>query len=212
MSGQTSSWPTEMFSSYTPEESLDTPPSGVERRKTREIEHGTDGLDRAILEEDQKVVEGTPDRGVVMKLEASTIEEYFEAAGDRSYDLREIDRVITETAPGLKRQLFEGPSITMIGYGEMEWERASDSGVWPLIGVAAQEHHISVYVAALKNGVTLAEHYQDRLGKTHNGKNCIRFRRVDAIDLEIFAEAVRDAVEWGERQQELFLRRCARPV
>lgn len=58
-----------------------------------------------------------------MKIEASTIEEYFTASGDLGDDLREIDRVIVDTAPGLKRQLFAGPSITMIGYGEMAWER-----------------------------------------------------------------------------------------
>lgn len=147
-----------------------------------------------------------------MKIEASTIEEYFTAAGELGNDLRAIDDVIVATAPGLKRQLFSGPSITMIGYGEMSWERSSGSGVWPLIGIAAQKHHISVYVAAIKNGVTLAEHYQDRLGKTHNGKNCIRFAAVDVIDLDVFAEAVVDAVEWAEHQEEMFGRSCARPI
>lgn len=147
-----------------------------------------------------------------MNLDASTIEEYFDAAGERADDLRKIDRVITETAPGLARRLFAGRSVTMIGYGAMEWAQTSDSAVWPLIGIALQKHHISVYVAARKSGEPLAERYQERLGKTRNGKNCIRFRRVDSIDLEVFAEAVRDAVEWGEHQQELFERRCARPV
>ena len=147
-----------------------------------------------------------------MKIEASTIEEYFNVAGEFGDDLRAIDVVIAETAPGLKRQLFLGPSITMIGYGEMTWERPSGSGVWPLIGVAAQKHGISVYVAAVKDGVTLAEHYRDRLGKTHNGKNCIRFAGVGRIDLDVFAEAVVDAVEWAEHQEELFGRNCARPV
>jgi hypothetical protein len=147
-----------------------------------------------------------------MKIEAATIEEYFAASGDLGDDLREIDRVITETAPGLKRQLFAGPSITMLGYGEMAWERPSGSGVRPLIGVAAQEHHISVYVAAVEDGVTLAEHYQGRLGKTNNGENCIRFGGVDVIDVDVFAEAVRDAVEWADLQEELFGRTCARPV
>jgi hypothetical protein len=98
----------------------------------------------------------------------------------------------------------------MIGYGEMAWERASGSGVWPLIGVAAQKHHISVYVAAVSPGVTLAQHHQERLGKTNNGKNCIRFVGVDAIDLDVFAEAVRD--EWADQQEEMFGRNCARPV
>lgn len=147
-----------------------------------------------------------------MKLEASTIDEYFEVAGDKGEDLEEIDRIITDTAPELKRQLFSGPSITMIGYGEMTWERPSGSGVWPLIGVAAQKQYISIYVAAVKDGETLAERYQSRLGKTNNGKNCIRFRRLDDIDPNELANAVEDAIAWAEVQEERFGRDCASPV
>lgn len=147
-----------------------------------------------------------------MKLEASSIDEYFAAAGDREDDLRRVDEVISETAPGLKRQLFAGPSITMIGYGEMTWERASGSGVWPLIGMAAQKHYIALYVAAVKDGETLASHYEKRLGKTNNGKNCIRFRRMSDIDPVELANAVRDAVAWAEVQEEEFGRNCATPV
>jgi Domain of unknown function (DU1801) len=147
-----------------------------------------------------------------MKLEASTIEEYFEVAGDRGKDLRTLDRVIRHAAPDLGVRLFAGPSITMIGYGEMSWERPTSSGVWPLIGMAAQKNHISLYVAAVKDGETLADHYTDRLGNTFNGKNCIRFRRVSDIDLGVLADAVGDAVEWAKVQQVQFGRNCAVPV
>ena len=147
-----------------------------------------------------------------MRLEANSIEEYFEAAGDREDDLRRVDEIIREAAPELKRQLFSGPSITMIGYGEMGWERKSGSGVWPLIGMAAQKHHIALYVAAVKDGETLASHYEERLGRTHNGKNCIRFERTSDIDAAELANAVRDAVAWAEVQEEEFGRNCATPV
>lgn len=147
-----------------------------------------------------------------MRLDARTIDEYFEAAGEKGDDLHEIDTIITTTAPELKRQLFSGPSITMLGYGEMSWERPSGSGVWPLIGVAAQKQYISIYVAAVKDGETVAQHYTDRLGKTNNGKNCIRFRRMEDVDPAVLAEAVRDAVAWAAVQQERFGRNCATPV
>lgn len=147
-----------------------------------------------------------------MKLEAGSVEEYFEAAQDRGDDLRAVDRVIRGAAPELKRQLFTGPSITMIGYGEMSWERPSGSGVWPLIGMAAQKQYISLYVAAVKDGETLADHYRDCLGRTNNGKNCIRFRRMSDIDPEELANAVRDAVAWAKAQEEMFGRNCAAPV
>lgn len=147
-----------------------------------------------------------------MRLEARSIEEYFEIAGERGNDLREVDRVITETAPNLKRHLFAGSSITMVGYGEMSWGRPSGPEVWPLIGMAAQKHYISLYVAAVKEGETLAARYRDRLGRTANGKNCIRFRRMSDIDSDELANAVRDAVAWAKVQEEKFGRNCAAPV
>jgi hypothetical protein len=147
-----------------------------------------------------------------VKLEAETIEEYFAAAGGREEDLRAVDAVITETAPQLKRQLFTGKSITMVGYGEMDWERDTGSGVWPLIGMAAQKHYIALYVAAIKDGETLATHYRDRLGKTNNGKNCIRFSHASDLNREELANAVHDAVAWAEEQDVTFGRNCAVPI
>ena len=78
--------------------------------------------------------------------------------------------------------------------------------------MAAQKQHIALYVAAVKDGETLASHYGERLGKTHNGKNCIRFRRVSDIDAGELANAVRDAVAWAEVQEAEFGRNCATPV
>jgi hypothetical protein len=126
--------------------------------------------------------------------------------------MREIDRIIRSAGPQLAPRVYAGPSITMIGYGEMTWERPSGSGVWPVIGLALQKHYISLYVAATKDGVTLADRYRDRLGKTNNGKNCIRFRHLADIDKDQLVEAIREAVTWSNEMEERFGRNCARPV
>jgi hypothetical protein len=132
-----------------------------------------------------------------MRIAARTIPEYFEAVEPRRRaDLEAVDGAIVAAAPTLSRWLFVGPSITMLGYGELDWVGASGSGVWPLIGLASQKRYLSVYVAAERDGVTLAEYYRDRLGKTDNGRSCIRFRRASDIDLDVLAQAVRDAVSW----------------
>lgn len=136
-----------------------------------------------------------------MRLDATTIEELFAAADGREDDLREIDRIIVENAPAWKRELFAGPSITMIGYGEMSWADTSGADAWPVIGLTAQKRHIALYVAAERDGVTLAELYRDRLGRTNNGKGCIRFTRLANIDPDQLAQAVRDAVAWAEQQE-----------
>jgi hypothetical protein len=147
-----------------------------------------------------------------MKIDANTIEEFFSLSGEQESDMRALDQLIVETAPGLKRRLFSGPSITMLGYGEMTWMNKSSSGIWPLISLAPQKGNISVYVAAEKDGVPLAQIYDKRLGKVNNGKNCIRFRRLADIDAEEFQNAILDAIEWSRVQERMYGRNCAQPV
>jgi len=148
-----------------------------------------------------------------MRIGASTIEEMLAAVPpDRRTELEIVDRVIRDAAPELERQLYAGPSITMIGYGSMDWQNRSGQGVWPLIGMASQKQYISLYVAASKDGQTIAEHYRDRLGTTNNGKGCIRFRRTGVVDLEILADAVRDAVAWAAERSGTYGRACASPA
>ena len=147
-----------------------------------------------------------------MKVQANTIEELFATSGEKEADLRTLDKLIVKTAPQLKRQLFSGPSITMIGYGEMTWMNKSSSGVWPLIGVAPQKGSISIYVAAEKDGVPLATIYKKRLGKTNNGKNCIRFKRLADVSMNELRNAILDAVEWSKVQETIYGRNCAQPV
>lgn len=115
----------------------------------------------------------------------------------------------------------------MVGYGEMPCHRASADGIWPLIGRTQKRHTWQsgcpcLWVSACTSpqlGATrpLAEHYRDRLGRTANGKGCIRFRRLADIDRAVFAEAIHDAVAWAAVQDEhfgdeQFGRTCAGPV
>lgn len=147
-----------------------------------------------------------------MKAHANTIEELFTASGEQEADMRALDKLIVKTAPKLKRHLFSGPSITMIGYGEMTWMNKSSSGVWPLISVAPQKGNISIYVAAEKDGVPLATIYRNRLGKTNNGKNCIRFKRLADVSMDELRTAILDAIEWSKVQETICGRNCAQPV
>jgi len=54
-----------------------------------------------------------------MKIQARTIDELIEKSGPHAPALRELDALIVAAAPALERRLFSGPSITMIGYGEL---------------------------------------------------------------------------------------------
>lgn len=147
-----------------------------------------------------------------MKVEADTIEELIVKSGKHADALRALDALILRVAPELERRLFSGPSITMIGYGELAWQNMSKSGVWPVIAVAPQKHQVSMYVAAERDGVPLVQVYGHRLGRTNSGKNCVRFRRFQDLDVDALAELVRDAVAAAAVQSRIYGRDCARPV
>lgn len=146
-----------------------------------------------------------------MKLEAETIEDLFEKSGDHEELIRLIDDVISKTAPELKRQLFTGKSITMVGYGEMLWQSSSSRGVWPLISLAPQKHTVNLYIAAEKEGIPLPQYFIDSFGKTAIGKNCIRIRSVKTLDTSILRELVRETLLWADLKSNKYGRNCAAP-
>lgn len=64
-----------------------------------------------------------------------------------------------------------------------------------MIGLAAQKNHLSLYVCAGKEGKYLPEIYGSRLGKVSCGKSCIRFKRLEDLDLGAVEEICREAAE-----------------
>ena len=55
---------------------------------------------------------------------------------------------------------------------------------WPVVALAAQKRHLSLYVCAVVDGEYIAEARADRLGKVSCGKSCIRFASLDRVDAE----------------------------
>ena len=124
------------------------------------------------------------------------IEAWFDSAGPRGEELRRVDALVTEAAPGIDRQLVPMGSSAMLGYGLMPYRprSAKATTMWPLIALAAQKRHLSLYVCAVVDGEYLAENRADRLGKVSCGKSCIRFTSVDKVDAGELSALVRDAV------------------
>ncbi len=125
-----------------------------------------------------------------MKVEASTIEELIENS-PRSAELAEIDALIAEAVPQLPRRLFAKPSITMIGYGDITPTGTPPDEAWPLIAVAPQKQHISVYISTGVGGDTIIARFRDRLGRVSLGKHCVRFTRFDLLDQQGWREFIR---------------------
>ena len=124
------------------------------------------------------------------------IEAWFAAAGPREEELRRVDALVMRAAPGIDRQLVPAGSGTMLGYGPMPYRptSAKETTRWPLLSLAAQKRHLSLYVCAVVDGAYLAEARADRLGKVSCGKSCIRFTSLDKVDDEELAALIRDAV------------------
>jgi hypothetical protein len=121
-----------------------------------------------------------------MRIDADSREEYFAAAGSREAELREMDAIIREYAPALTPVLSAGMGATMLGYGEQPYQTKSmkDPGVWPVVALAAQKRYLSLYVSVAIDGEYVAERYASELGNVSCGKSCIRFTKIDKLNLE----------------------------
>lgn len=129
-----------------------------------------------------------------MHIDAASREEYFLAAGSREAELREMDALIQEHAPDLTPVLSGGMGSTMLGYGEQPYQSKSmkEPGVWPVVALAAQKRYLSLYVSVLIDGEYVAERYASELGSVNCGKSCIRFTKIDKLNLDTLKKILVD--------------------
>jgi hypothetical protein len=75
---------------------------------------------------------------------------------------------------------------SMLGYGEQPYQTKAmkEPGIWPVVALAVEKRYLSLYVSAVIDGEYVAERYASQLGNVSCGKSCIRFSRVDKINLE----------------------------
>lgn len=120
---------------------------------------------------------------------AKTTEEYFKALpSERLVIMNALDSFIRKTVPSLK-PVF---AYNMPGYGLFPYRNYKNEEIeWPVIGLASQKNYISLYVCAVENGEYIAEKYKDTLGKVSVGKSCIRFKKLDDLDLKGLARVLK---------------------
>lgn len=114
---------------------------------------------------------------------AKTVDEYFALLEDeRKKQIEVIDTLIRTTVPGLKRHF----AYNMLGYGTFKYKNNKKQELdWPVIALASQKNYISLYVCCAVEGKYLAEGFKDRLGKVSVGKSCIRFKKVEDLNLDV---------------------------
>jgi hypothetical protein len=129
-------------------------------------------------------------------VDETTVEQWFTASGEREDALRRTDALVVAAAPDLDRQVVPVGGGRMLGYGLMPYRPASAAEVvmWPLIALANQRRHISLYVCAVRDdGQYLTEAYAGRLGSASCGRSCVRFTSLDRVDADGLAALVREA-------------------
>jgi hypothetical protein len=133
-------------------------------------------------------------------MDVDNLQSYFGFDPKRSIDLQKLDKLVRQSAPGLKRHFHRGTPagepgmrFKMIGYGKFQYRAPSGKSVeWPVVGVALQKNYISVYLSVAKDGVSLVQSYSGKLGEYRRGRNNFSFEKyedlVTPVVSSLFAE------------------------
>ena len=124
---------------------------------------------------------------------AKTVKEYFEALPEeRKKTIKFLDKFIKKAAPKLK-PIF---SYNMPGYGAFKYTNYKKDVIdWPIIALASQKNYISVYVCSVIDGQYVAEKYKKELGKVSVGRSCIRFKKLEDVNLPILKKIIIEAAK-----------------
>lgn len=124
-------------------------------------------------------------------INASSVEDYLRQLNpDRRQIINQLITLITKTAPSLKMHL----AYNMLGFGTFKYLDYKKRQVeWPVIGLGSQKNYVSIYICAVDGQQYLAEKYATQLGKVNVGKSCIRFNKIDNLNLDILKTIINQA-------------------
>jgi hypothetical protein len=124
---------------------------------------------------------------------AQSVEEYIEQVpSDRKPIITFLHEFIQKTAPSLTPHF----AYNMLGYGSFKYLNYKKETVdWPTVALANQKNYVSLYICAIKDGQYIAETNKERLGKVSVGKSCIRFRKLEDLNLNVLRKVIQLAAE-----------------
>lgn len=126
-------------------------------------------------------------------VKATNIKEYIDnLPKDRKEVVLFLDGFIKKTAPELKPHF----AYNMLGYGSFKYKNYKKEEIyWPTISLANQKNYISLYICAVDGNEYVAEKYKAKLGRVSVGKSCIRFKKVEDLNLEELEKIIRIAAK-----------------
>jgi hypothetical protein len=136
----------------------------------------------------------------VHKVQAKTLDEYFNADPVRKSDLEALDILIRDTAPRLGRWFYAGASdgkpgmrMSLIGYGAFQYEmKSGEHVVWPIACVALQKNYMTLYTSVFKDDAPIVNQYIGRLGELKAGINNFSFVTFDQLDRDVVVALLKD--------------------
>jgi len=127
------------------------------------------------------------------KTKATTVTSYLDSVPDDRQDLvRFLHKFIQKAAPKLKAHF----AYNMIGYGSFPYRNYKNESItWPVVALANQKNYVSIYVCSIVDGKYLAETYKHELGKVSVGKSCIRFKKLEDVNLPVLKNVLQTAAK-----------------
>jgi Domain of unknown function (DU1801) len=128
------------------------------------------------------------------KNSANSVESYLaHVVPERQDVINFLHDFIQKSAPSLKPHF----AYNMLGYGSFEYfdKRAKENKSWPVVALASQKNYISLYVCAIDGQQYVAEKYADQLGKVNVGRSCIRFKKLDDLQLDVVRKVLKEAAD-----------------
>ncbi len=121
-------------------------------------------------------------------VKAKTVAEYLAAIPAKRQELINfLHSFIQKSAPKLKVHF----AYNMLGYGSFPYRNYKNEKIeWPVISLANQKNYVSLYICAVNNGKYLAETFAKELGKVSVGKSCIRFKKIEDVDLPTLKKVI----------------------
>lgn len=108
--------------------------------------------------------------------------------------LKQLHDAIRSAAPELEPHMISG----MLGYGHYLYRNTTGRQVeWCIVALASLKQYVSLYLYACSSSGYLAEQNADRLGKVSVGKSCIRFKKLEDLNLPVALELVKKASLWA---------------
>ena len=138
-----------------------------------------------------------------MAIEAQIQSYLASQPGAKRDELEALHRRILALSPGCRLWFLDGRDATgkvvanpNIGYGQQVMAAAGGKRrEFYRVGLSANATGISVYLIGLADRTVLARTWGKRLGKASVTGYCIKFRRLDDIDLDVLEEVIRFGLE-----------------